>query len=168
MVTETKKVKYFQVLSVAGLSILFMNTHFYYTEIILAVLFCVFLWVFLWMSRILLFIYGSVLIADLLLLHIDAFTLIFVVAFLIVLYELLEYINIHSVKTEDEGEHKNIMNAHIKYIGALFIGCSFIPSITLVIARIFRIQIGYNIPLNILIFSAVVFCALLVTRFFSR
>lgn len=155
-------------LSVAGLLIFFMHTSFYYVEIILAALFCVFLWRYLWVSRLLLFMYSSVLVADLLLLRTDEYTLIFVVAFIIVLYELIEFIDVHSVKTEDEKEHKKVMSSHIRYIGTLFVGCSLLPSSAVVIARILRIRIGYSIPVNILIFSAVILGALLATRIISK
>jgi hypothetical protein len=168
MVTETQKVRLFLMFSVAGLLMLFMHTSFYYAEIILAVLFCVFLWMNLWVSRLFLVLYSSVLVADLLLLRTDEYTLIFVVAFVIVLYELIEFLDIHSVKTDDEKEHKKVMSTHIRYIGALFMGCSLLPSSAVVIARILRIQIGYNIPVNILIFSAVILGALLAPRIISK
>lgn len=137
-------------------------------EIIAAVLLAIMVWLHLPLSRVLLLIWGAMLVTDVLLLRVSNFALIFIVAFLIVLYELCDFAVLHSVETEMQESHDEVMNAHLKYIAGLFLGCSIIPAIVALLAQAIRLQIGQEAALNVLLFTGVIFMVLIITKLMPR
>jgi hypothetical protein len=119
-------------------------------------------------ARALYVIFAVVLTVDVLLMRIDEYTLIFLVAFLIVLYELIDFVDFHKKTTDDAVSHEIVMNAHLRYIAVLFAGCSLIPTVFVVATRLIRFQIGYDIAVNVFIFSVVVLVTLWAVRTLSH
>jgi hypothetical protein len=137
-------------------------------EMLAAISFGIMVWVHLPLSRGFLFIWGAMLVTDMLLLRVSNVTLIFVVAFLIVLYELCDFAVLHSAETEREEAHDKVMNAHLKYIAGLFLGCSIIPAMVAILAQAIRLQVGQEAALNILLFTGVIFMVLIITKLIPR
>jgi hypothetical protein len=137
-------------------------------EILAAILFGIMVWVHLPLSRGFFFVWGAMLVTDVLLQRVNNVTLIFVVAFLIVLYELCDFAVLHSVETEMEEAHDEVMNAHLKHIAGLFLGCSIIPAMVAILAQAIRLQVGQEAALNILLFTGVIFMVLIIMKLIPR
>ena len=164
MVTKTKTIIIFQVLSVLGLALFFLPQSFVHgAAVVLAGLFSGSVVKNIKVARVLYVAYAVVLTVDVLLMRADEYTLIFLVAFLIVIYELIDFVDFHK-KTDDTVSHQRVMNAHLRYIAVLFAGCSLIPAVLVIAARLLRFQIGYDITINVLIFSVIIFVILWAVR----
>ncbi len=169
MVKKTEKINLFQVISVAGLALFFFPQSLVHSiEVPLAVLFSVLVWTRVTAARAVYFVYAVVLTVDVLLMRSDGYTIIFLVAFLIVLYELIGFVDFHQKITDDDITHEIVMNAHLRYIAVLFAGCSLLPAALVTAARLLRFQIGYDITVNVLVFSVIVFVILWTVRTLSR
>lgn len=169
MVKKTEKITLFLVLSVAGLTFFFFPQSLLHgIEVPFAVLFCVLVWMRVKVAQAVFFLYAVVLTVDVLLMRTDEYTIIFLVAFLIVLYELIDFVDFHQKATDDDVTHEIVMNAHVRYIAVLFAGCSILPTVLVVAARLLRFQIGYDTTVNVLVFSVFVFVILWAVRTLSK
>ncbi|MBU7015092.1 MAG: hypothetical protein HXS52_09650 [Theionarchaea archaeon] len=165
MDSNQKAVKTFLSVTALGLSIpLCIQSSLYGAEILVAALLAVVVWVHLSLSRVLLIIWGALLLTDLLLLRVSNYTLIFVVAFLIVLYELCDFAGLHSGETDMQESHNAVKKAHLKYIAGLFLGCSIVPALVAFLAQVIRLQIGQEAALNILLFAGIIFMVFILIK----
>ncbi|MBU6996871.1 MAG: hypothetical protein HXS41_11480 [Theionarchaea archaeon] len=133
-------------------------------EILMAVCLAALIWVYLPLSRVLVVVWGALLVTDMLLLRMSTYALIFVVAFLIVLYELCDFLNFHSVETDVQETHDEVMTAHLKYIALLFFGCSIIPAMIALLAQVVGLQIGQEAALTILLYAGIVLTVLALVK----
>lgn len=169
MVTKTETIILFLVVSVVGLALFFLPQSLVHgAEVVFAGLFSFLIVKNVKIARALYVMFAVVLTVDVLLMRIDEYTLIFLVAFLIVLYELIDFVDFHKKTTDDTVSHEIVMNAHLRYIAVLFAGCSLIPTVFVVVTRLFRFQIGYDIAVNVFIFSVVVLVILWAVRTLSH
>jgi hypothetical protein len=169
MASKPATIKTFLSLTAVGICVPFcIQSSIHGAEILAAVLLAIMVWINLPLSRVLLLIWGAMLVTDLLLLRVSNLTLTFVVAFLILLYELCDFAVLHSVETDMQENHDEVMNAHLKYIAGLFLGCSIIPAMVAILAQAIRLQIGQEAALNILLFTGVIFMVLMITKLMPR
>ncbi|MGC1122005.1 MAG: hypothetical protein WBA22_13020 [Candidatus Methanofastidiosia archaeon] len=169
MASKPATIKTFLSLTAVGITVPFCTqSSIHGAEILVAVLLAIMVWVHLSLSRVLMLIWGAMLVTDLLLLRVSNYTLIFVVAFLIVLYELCDFADLHSVETDMQESHDEVMNAHLRYIAGLFLGCSIIPVMVAILAQVIRLQIGQEAALNILLFAGIIFMVLVITKLIPR
>jgi hypothetical protein len=169
MASKPATIKTFLSLTAVGICVPFcIQSSIHGAEILAAVLLAIMVWINLPLSRVLLLIWGAMLVTDLLLLRVSNLTLTFVVAFLILLYELCDFAVLHSVETDMQENHDEVMNAHLKYIAGLFLGCSIIPAMVAILAQTIRLQIGQEAALNILLFTGVIFMVLMITKLMPR
>ncbi len=167
MVEEKKAVTFLlAVLIPASALTLYPESLVHGVEIPIGILFSFVVWNHKGVARGVFLIYCCVFMADLLIVRVNEYISIFAVSFLLIMYELIDFSDFYET-SDNEGLQKAAMRAHLSYLARLFVGCSVLPALIVVVARLSRFGAGGG-AFTFLIFSLMVLFVIMTLKYVSR